>query len=175
MVHAGEVGVRQYKYRCCGHVVSKIYTEERCHFCGTVNPVLEEVDKEDQVLLNVGGYSGDQERETRPWGSFRVVLDEPNVKVKKITVKPKQRLSLQLHEHRNEWWKVITGTGEMQVGNSMFKISAWDTVEIEKYQVHRVENIGDVDLIFVEIQTGVCNEDDIIRIRDDYNRAGDNS
>ena len=54
--------MRQYKYRCCGHVVSIIdkdkLPEERCHFCGTVNPVLEEVDKEDQVFLNVGGYSG---------------------------------------------------------------------------------------------------------------------
>jgi len=118
----------------------------------------------------MAGNSGDKQYEERPWGSFKVVLDEPNVKVKKITVKPKQRLSLQLHEHRNEWWKVITGSGEMQVGNSTFRILPWDTVEIEKYQVHRVENIGDTDLIFVEVQTGVCQEDDIIRIEDDYNR-----
>ena len=165
----------QYKYKCCGGIVGKIYREENCPFCGSYSPVIEEVDKEDQVLLNVSGYSGDKKRETRPWGSFQIVLDEPNVKVKKITVKPKQRLSLQLHEHRTEWWKVITGSGEMQVGNSVFKISDWDTVEIERYQVHRVENIGDTDLIFVEIQTGVCKEDDIIRIRDDYNRTGDNS
>ena len=119
----------------------------------------------------VGGFSGDKTYEERPWGSFKVVLDEPNVKVKKITVKPNQRLSLQLHKNRDEWWKVIVGEGEMQVGNFIFPISAWDTVEIERYQVHRVENTGDTDLVFVEVQTGKCQEGDIVRLEDDYSRG----
>ena len=116
------------------------------------------------------GYSGDDVFEERPWGHFKVVLDEPNVKIKKIVVKPKQRLSLQLHTGRYEWWKVIAGCGEVQKGNEIVEVGMFDTVDIDKYEVHRIENVGDEDLVFVEIQTGVCQEDDIVRISDDYGR-----
>jgi len=160
----------QYRFTCCRRIsTSPASNIDTCPYCSTENPSTEEVDKEDRVII-AGGFSGDKPYEKRPWGCFRILLDEHNVKVKKITVKPKQRLSLQLHRERDEWWKVIVGDGEMQVGNSFFPISAWDTVEIERYQVHRVENTGDVDLVFVEVQTGECQEDDIIRIEDDYNR-----
>ena len=162
-----------YKLLCCNYPFSKpLGNISICPYCGDKNPVIHEVDVEDKVI-RLGGFSGDKSQEKRPWGSFKVVLDEPRVKVKKITVKPKQRLSLQLHKHRDEWWKIIAGNGEMQIGNSTFLISAWDTVEIEKYQVHRVENTGEVDLVFVEIQTGLCQENDIIRLEDDYERNND--
>ena len=121
-------------------------------------------------MMTECGYSGDDIFEERPWGYFQVVLDEPNVKIKKIGVKPKQRLSLQLHTGRSEWWKVIEGLGEVQKGNQIIQLGKFDTVDIDKYEVHRIENVGDEYLVFVEIQTGVCNEDDIIRIEDDYGR-----
>ena len=93
------------------------------------------------------------------------------MKIKKIVVNPKQRLSLQLHTQRDEWWKIIRGCGEMQVGNDIFDVGHFDTVNISKYEVHRIENTDDLeDLVFVEIQTGVCREDDIVRISDDYGR-----
>ena len=73
------------------------------------------------------GYSGDANYEERPWGSFKVVLDEPNIKIKKIIVKPKQRLSLQLHTGRYEWWKVIAGLGEVQKGDKAVAVGKFDT------------------------------------------------
>ena len=116
------------------------------------------------------GFSGDKQYEKREWGSFRILLDEPNVKVKKITVKPDKRLSLQLHTKREELWKVISGSGEVQVGNQKWSIESGMVVEINKYDVHRVRCNGLIDLVFVEIQTGVCQEDDIVRIEDDFGR-----
>ena len=58
----------------------------------------------------------------------------------------------------------------MTLGCKEFEISEGDTVTISKYEVHRVENNGEFNLVFIEIQTGVCQEDDIVRIEDDYNR-----
>ena len=116
------------------------------------------------------GFSGDKPYEERAWGNFTVVLDEPNVKIKRIVVHSEQRLSLQLHTQREEWWKVISGYGEVQLGDEVISISPRDTITIKKYQVHRVKNNGLNDLIFVEVQTGNCKEDDIIRIEDDYGR-----
>ena len=103
---------KQYKYQCCGYIVSERFEDTHCRQCGRLSPILEEVDKEDMVyMLPVQGHSGDAAEETREWGNFKVLLDEPNVKIKKITVNPNSRLSLQLHRHRSEWWKVIKGEG----------------------------------------------------------------
>ena len=98
-------------------------------------------------------------------------MDEPNVKVKKIIVNPNSRLSLQLHRYRAEWWKIVEGSGLMQLGTEEFEVSKGDTVSIAKLQVHRVANNTNMPLVFVEIQSGECMEDDIIRIEDDYGRA----
>tara|TARA_B110000196_G_C21032509_1_gene608294 strand:+ start:100 stop:588 length:489 start_codon:yes stop_codon:yes gene_type:complete len=158
----------QYKYTCCGYIATK--TTSRCPVCGEENPTSEEVDKEDRVLLNIPNFSGDKPYETRPWGSFRVLLDEPEVKVKRITVKKGQRLSLQLHTKRDELWSVISGYGTVQVGNKSWGISQGSVVKINRYDTHRVKSDGFHDLVFLEIQTGECQENDIIRIEDDYDR-----
>ena len=163
----------QYKYTCCGYITTTPLGRsgiDRCPACGQENPRGEEVDKEDRVLLNIP-FSGDKPYETRPWGSFRVLLDEPDVKVKKITVKTGQRLSLQLHTKRDELWSVISGCGTVQVGNKSWDIGHGSIVKINKYDVHRVKSDGLHDLIFVEIQTGKCQEGDIVRIEDDYDRT----
>ena len=159
----------QYKHTCCGYITTK--HTGRCPACGEDNPCPEEVDKEDRVFLNLPSFSGDKPYETRPWGSFRVLLDEPDVKVKKITVKTGQRLSLQLHTKRDELWSVVSGCGTVQVGNKSWDISQGSIVKINKYDVHRVKSDGLHDLVFVEIQTGKCQEDDIVRIEDDYDRT----
>ena len=116
------------------------------------------------------GFSGDASYEERPWGNFRVVLDEPSVKIKKITVNPKQRLSLQLHTERHEWWKIISGVGEIQKGEQIIEAEVGKEVVIYKYEVHSIANTGETDLVFVEVQTGVCREDDIFRLQDQYGR-----
>ena len=115
--------------------------------------------------------AGDMSEETRKWGNFKILLDEPNVKIKKITVNPNSRLSLQLHRYRSEWWKIIKGQGLMQVGASEWAVEEGDTVNIGRLEVHRITYETDEPLIFVEVQSGECIEDDIIRIEDDYGRA----
>ncbi|MAH50783.1 mannose-6-phosphate isomerase [Candidatus Pacearchaeota archaeon] len=159
----------QYRYTCCQYITTSL--ADRCPACGKDNPNREEVDKEDEVFLHLPSFSGDKPYETRPWGSFRVLLDEPEVKVKKITVKTGQRLSLQLHTKRDELWSVISGCGTVQVGNKSWDIGHGSIVKINKYDVHRVKSDGLHDLIFVEIQTGKCQEGDIVRIEDDYDRT----
>ena len=109
-------------------------------------------------------------KEERPWGSFENLLDEDGYKVKKIIVNPNQRLSLQLHQMRSEFWHILSGGGFMQVGGEQYEIAAGDTVQIPVLQVHRVICGQDDPLVILELQTGVCDEDDIIRIEDDYDR-----
>jgi len=163
--------MRQFELSCCGVKVNENKIPYQCRSCGSTSFHQLEVDKHDRVITALTGYSGDLEEEVRPWGSFRVLLDEKGLKVKKITVNPKSRLSLQLHQHRCEWWKIISGVGMMQVGSKEWTVGRWDTVVIEKLQVHRITNETDTPIVFVEIQTGVCQEDDIIRIEDDYERT----
>ena len=108
---------------------------------------------------------------TRPWGYYEVLLDANNCKVKRITVLPGKRLSLQYHERRDELWQIISGEGKITIGNKEFPLGPQDSFTIFRKQHHRIENVGEEDLVFIEIQTGdYFGEDDIIRIEDDYGR-----
>tara|TARA_B100001094_G_C17765200_1_gene592320 strand:+ start:191 stop:676 length:486 start_codon:yes stop_codon:yes gene_type:complete len=160
--------MRQFKLSCCGAIMNKIPYE--CRTCGSKSFFAEELDKEDQVI-QMGSFSGDKKKETRPWGSFENLLDEEGHKVKKIVVNQGQRLSLQLHRNRYEIWHILSGVGEMQVGNCAWTVSAGDRVEIGKLEVHRITNEGDTPVVILELQVGECQEDDIIRIEDDYGRT----
>lgn len=165
---------QQYKLVCCGRIVKhEICTGDKCPYCGVDSPHCQEVDKEDMVIVVHNNYSGDKKFEERPWGSFAVFIDEQSVKVKKIVVKPQCRLSLQLHRKRQEDWVIVSGSGTMQIGNKEFDITTGDHVHINKYDVHRVSNGGLIDLVIIEVQTGMCQEDDITRIEDDYGRLED--
>jgi len=162
----------QFKLTCCGHIVYvKDCRGEKCPKCGSKDGICEEVPKRERVFMNPPPYSGDKKYEKREWGNFEVLLDEPNLKVKKIVVKTGKRLSLQLHKLRDERWFIAGGCGEIQIGNKTTDISEGDELFIEKYQVHRVRSAGLTDLVIIEIQTGVCQEDDIIRIEDDFGRV----
>ena len=109
--------------------------------------------------------------ESRPWGTYEVLLDAENCKVKRITVLPGQRLSLQYHEKRDELWQIISGKGILTLNDTEFVLEEQDTFTIFREQHHRIKNIGEEDLVFIEIQTGdYFGEDDIIRIQDDYGR-----
>ena len=161
----------QYRFQCCGQLaMHKQCSETPCPFCGKENPICEEIDKEDMVFPTISGFSGDKKHEERAWGSFSILLDEEGIKVKKIVVKSCQRLSLQLHTKREEKWYVVEGFASVQVGTDEFDLEAGDGITIRKYEVHRVRNAGLIDLVIIEIQTGDCQEDDIIRIEDDYGR-----
>ena len=123
------------------------------------------------ILNRIMGHSGDKREEARPWGSFKNLLDEEGYKVKEIVVDPYRKLSLQLHRHRDEFWHILSGIGEVQVGNKTWIVGTGDTVEIGKLEVHRIANEGDEPLVILELQTGDCQERDITRISDDYGRT----
>jgi len=112
--------------------------------------------------------------ENRPWGKWEVISDEtynPNSIVKRIIVSPKQRLSLQYHNFRNEHWFVSKGIIKATVGEETFKLSFGQTIHIPVGTKHRIENPSNEDAIIIEIQYGdILNENDIVRIQDDYNR-----
>lgn len=110
-------------------------------------------------------------KEDRPWGSFENLLDERYCKVKKIVIKPNQRPSYQYHEKRSEHWVVVSGEAFVTLDDVETAYKEGDYVYIPVLSSHRVENRGDSDLIFIEVQMGTYfGEDDIVRVDDDYDR-----
>ena len=111
-------------------------------------------------------------KEERPWGWFEILYEEAGLKVKRIMVKPGKRLSLQSHEQRAENWVVIQGRALFTLDDKTFDLQARQSVFIPKKSRHRIENPGDEELVFIEVQTGAyLGEDDITRYQDDFNRA----
>ncbi len=107
----------------------------------------------------------------RPWGSYTVLETGNFYKIKKIVVKPGKRLSLQKHFHRNEHWIVVSGTALVTVGNEQKILRQNESTYIKMGTPHRLENPGKIDLVIIEAQVGeYIEEDDIIRIEDDFNR-----
>ena len=109
--------------------------------------------------------------ETRPWGRFEILADEPSFKAKKITVDPGGQLSYQSHNQRDEHWVMISGRGQVVLNEQVVDLKAGQFVHIPALTKHRIRNTGSEPLVFVEVQTGsYFGEDDIIRYKDDYNR-----
>ncbi|NKI35946.1 mannose-1-phosphate guanylyltransferase/mannose-6-phosphate isomerase [Wenzhouxiangella sp. XN79A] len=108
----------------------------------------------------------------RPWGSFTVLEDAEDCKVKRLVVKPGGVLSLQRHEHRSEHWTVVSGTASVRVGDEELELGANRTVQIPAGALHRLENRGKDNVHIIEVQTGsYFGEDDIERLEDVYGRA----
>ena len=113
----------------------------------------------------------EQMSDERPWGKWEILAKGSDYKVKRITVKGGQRLSLQLHEKRAENWVIAKGVGAVTVGDKIIDVEENSYIFIPKRTQHRVENKGQEDLVFIEIQKGeYLGEDDIVRIEDDYGR-----
>lgn len=114
--------------------------------------------------------------EERPWGSY-TVLDESNgYKIKRVEVKPKQRLSLQKHYHRSEHWIVVSGTALVTNGDNVVTVNVNESTYIPKGTIHRLENPGMIPLVLIEVQSGeYLGEDDIVRYDDDYDREVSNT
>jgi mannose-1-phosphate guanylyltransferase/mannose-6-phosphate isomerase len=108
----------------------------------------------------------------RPWGSYTVLTESDQYKVKKLTVDPHQKMSLQMHEKRSEHWVVVTGEIIVTRGEDRVKLKANEGVTIPIGTAHRIENPGDETAELVEVQLGdYLGEDDIIRFDDDYGRV----
>ncbi len=107
----------------------------------------------------------------RPWGKYLVLLNSDDHKVKEITVKPGQRLSLQRHQKREEHWFIQKGSALVTLEGKEILLRSGQSIDIPRRAVHRIANVGDMDLVFIEIQTGeYFGEDDIERLEDDYKR-----
>lgn len=108
----------------------------------------------------------------RPWGSYTVLEEGPGYKVKRVTVNPGGRLSLQLHHQRSEHWVVITGTARVTRGEEVFDLHVSQSTAIPVETKHRLENPGSDTLHIIEVQNGpYLGEDDIVRFQDDYGRG----
>jgi mannose-6-phosphate isomerase len=109
----------------------------------------------------------------RPWGSYFILEDEVDHKVKRIVVSPGKRLSYQRHARRAEHWFVIAGTGVVTLDDVDHEVHPGAAVDIPIGAAHRIANPGSDDLEFIEVQHGTYfGEDDIIRLEDDYGRLG---
>jgi mannose-1-phosphate guanylyltransferase / mannose-6-phosphate isomerase len=108
----------------------------------------------------------------RPWGSYQSVDNGERHQVKRIIVKPGNRLSLQKHHHRSEHWIVVRGAARVTVNELVKIVHENESIYIPIGSVHRLENPGKILLELIEVQTGsYLGEDDIIRIEDDYQRS----
>jgi mannose-1-phosphate guanylyltransferase/mannose-6-phosphate isomerase len=108
----------------------------------------------------------------RPWGSYDSVDHGDRYQVKRITVKPGAKLSLQMHHHRAEHWIVVSGTARVLIGEEVKLVTENESVYIPVGAKHYLENPGKVALHLIEVQSGsYLGEDDIVRFEDLYGRA----
>lgn len=107
--------------------------------------------------------------EDRPWGKFEQFCHNEQVTVKIISVKEKSKLSLQYHHKRDEFWRIISGTGKIIIGEETINVKKGDEYFIAKETKHRIMTTNN-NLEIMEISFGEFDENDIVRIDDDYNR-----
>ena len=105
----------------------------------------------------------------KPWGMFEQFAKGEPVTVKILTVNPHESLSLQFHNNREEFWKVLSGEGELTLGDSTLLVGEGEEYFIEKRQKHRIK-AGNCQVRILEISFGDFDENDIIRLEDKYNR-----
>jgi len=111
-------------------------------------------------------------KDHRPWGSFEILIDHANFKVKRIQVNPGAALSLQSHKYRSEHWVVVEGTALVTIGDTETLLTRDQSVYIPQGEIHRMANPGEGPMILIEVQTGTYfGEDDIIRYDDVYARG----
>ncbi|MFN3527829.1 MAG: mannose-1-phosphate guanylyltransferase/mannose-6-phosphate isomerase, partial [Candidatus Altarchaeaceae archaeon] len=107
----------------------------------------------------------------KPWGKYTVLEEGNNFKIKRITVLPGKRLSLQRHFHRSEHWVVVHGMAKITVNNEEKFLRTNESTFIRQGELHRLENPGKIPLEIIEVQIGeYVEEDDIERVEDDYKR-----
>lgn len=107
----------------------------------------------------------------RPWGSYTVLEEGDRYKIKRLTVLPGKKLSLQMHYHRSEHWVVVRGTAKVRVGEKEILLRPGESTFIPAGVIHRLENPGKVVLEVIETQIGeYLGEDDIVRFADDFGR-----
>jgi mannose-6-phosphate isomerase-like protein (cupin superfamily) len=111
--------------------------------------------------------------ESRPWGGFENIVEGIGYKVKRLTVEPGHRISLQRHRFRAEHWVVVSGMPRVIIEGRARRVKARGAVDVPRGAWHRIENPGRRPVVIIEVQHGpYLGEDDIIRRSDDYGRSG---
>ena len=124
-------------------------------------------------LREIADYTSKMELEksSRPWGRYEVIQETSFYKVKCIYVSPGKRLSYQRHEKRHEHWYFVQGEAEVTLNGVISHHRAGESISVKIGDLHRVSNISDREVIFIEVQTGTYfGEDDIERVEDDFGR-----
>ena len=125
----------------------------------------------DQLKQQNRGESAVHRRVNRPWGAYESTDHGETFQVKRLTIHPGGRLSLQKHQHRAEHWVVVSGVASITKGVKTFELKANESTYIPPNTLHRLENCQDAPLEIIEVQSGdYLGEDDIIRIDDIYGR-----
>jgi len=107
----------------------------------------------------------------RPWGSYTILEETPAFKIKRVTVNPTQKLSLQLHHHRSEHWVIVRGTADIELDGSHQILHQGESSFVKRGVKHRLANPGKIPLEVIEVQFGeYLEEDDIVRFDDVYGR-----
>lgn len=136
-------------------------------------------DKADDVKVILKDFKGDNKKileehpfSTRPWGSYTVLHEGKNFKIKSIFVNPNQQLSLQLHHYRNEHWIVIDGNATITKNEDTFVLNQNESTYIKANEKHRLANHTNKILHVIEISIGsIVDETDIVRFEDNYGRS----
>jgi mannose-6-phosphate isomerase len=110
----------------------------------------------------------------RPWGAWYVLDEGDGYKVKRLDVRPQQRLSYQTHEHRAEHWFVVRGTATCLIDGETVVVPTGGSLDVAMGAAHRITNLQDTELSIIEVQLGsYLGDDDIIRLEDDYGRVSE--
>jgi len=108
----------------------------------------------------------------RPWGHYTILLKSERFQIKRITVNPHQRLSLQYHYHRSEHWVVVSGMAEVINDDKKYFVRTGESTFVPAGSKHRLSNPGMIPLEVIEVQIGeLLTEEDIVRLDDDFNRC----
>ena len=125
-----------------------------------------------KLLEQERGEATSHKQVSRPWGSYDAIGHGPRFQVKRITVQPGARLSLQMHHHRAEHWIVVSGTARVIDGEKDYLLTENQSTFIGVGVIHSLENPGKIPLELIEVQSGsYLGEDDIVRLGDVYGRA----
>ncbi len=115
-------------------------------------------------------------QETRPWGTFKILNRAKNYKIKETTIQPGHMQSLQLHNHRSEYWTILDGEATITVDNVEYVVRPGETMSATEKVPHRIANFGNRPLRLIEVQHGnYLGEDDVVRLDDKYGRGAANA
>ena len=134
---------------------------------------VQDVKKVVEAIKKDGRHEHINHREVyRPWGVYDSVEAGERYQVKRITVKPGAKLSVQMHHHRAEHWVVVSGTAKVTNGDKTFLVTENESTYIPIGEIHALENPGKIPLELIEVQSGsYLGEDDIVRFDDKYGRS----